>query len=508
MVNDMEENNRPVPAPEAGGDAGSEHGEARNRRRRGHRGGRRHGGGDKQKLHPETGNAPTPETGAEQAPRADRNEKKHHADNSRRDGGRDRRDGKKPMPANTDGKREEKRNGKNGGKNGGGRRDGRGGNRHRQDHIEQKDDIYGDLKEAQELAEWRAKIVLKSADGTVPGAPSLPRRASVFDASSESEEEVAIPEGIDLLGGPAPASTVSDEEKVEVIGVRFRSVGKLYYFDPKGTQVAAGSFAIVETARGPEFGEVSMGNSMVPVSETVTPLRPLIRVATEADIAHNAENREKEKSALAVCQKKVAEHKLDMKLIDVQYAFDNSKLLFYFSAEGRVDFRDLVKDLASAFHTRIELRQIGIRDEAKMLGGIGACGRVLCCSTFLPDFAQVSIKMAREQGLSLNSAKISGMCGRLMCCLRFEAETYAEEIRRTPANDSLVKTEDGVGVVISSNPLAATVRVRLKDAPDASPKQYARDAVEVIGREKRDKKGAPPQAEAKEASQKEEEEGK
>ncbi len=496
----MEEQNRPAPSPEAGGaPEKSEHGEARNRRRRGHRGGRHHGGGaNKQpRPRPEAEGEGAPKTAAEPAPKKNHPEKKNHHDSSKRDGNRDRRDGKKPSASGQDSKRDDKRTGKNGG-----RRDNRG-NRHRQDHVSQKDDIYGDPKEAQELAEWRAKIVLKSADGSVPSAPSLSKNPSFFsNFSKEAEsEEVAIPEGIDLLGGPtAPAPKETDAETVEVIGVRFRSAGKMYYFDPRGKAVKSGTFAIVETARGPEFGEVTMGNSMVPVTETITPLRPLLRVATEADIAHNAENREKEKSALAVCQQKIAEHKLDMKLIDVQYAFDNSKLLFYFSAEGRVDFRELVKDLASTFHTRIELRQIGIRDEAKMLGGIGACGRPLCCSTFLPDFAQVSIKMAREQGLSLNSAKISGMCGRLMCCLRFETETYAEEIRRTPPNDSLVKTEDGLGIVIGSNPIAGTVRVRLKDSPDATPKQYSRDSVEVLGREKKEKKTANDTSPVKETS--------
>jgi cell fate regulator YaaT (PSP1 superfamily) len=229
---------------------------------------------------------------------------------------------------------------------------------------------------------------------------------------------------------------------------------------------------------------------MVKVSETVTPLRPLIRIATEADIAHNEENRKKEKDALVICAKKIEEHELDMKLIDAQYAFDNSKLLFYFSSEGRVDFRELVKDLASVFRTRIELRQIGIRDEAKMLGGFGACGRLLCCSTFLPDFSQVSIKMAKEQGLSLNATKISGMCGKLMCCLRFESEVYSEEIKRTPAQGSTVKTEDGVGTVISVNPLAGTVRVLLKDTPDAPPKQYHRDTLTVLPKEKPRTEGA------------------
>lgn len=337
------------------------------------------------------------------------------------------------------------------------------------DRIPQKDDIYGDPKEERELAEWRAKIVLNSS------------------AEKETATDEPIPQLSDEELFASPAATVSikseeSEEQVEVIGIRFRSAGKVYYFDPRGQKLHKGDFAIVETARGLEFGEVSMENTMIGVSRTVTPLRPLIRVATPADVEHNAQNREKEKDALIICQQKIAAHKLDMKLIDVQYAFDNSKLLFYFSSEGRVDFRELVKDLASVFRTRIELRQIGIRDEAKMLGGIGSCGRMLCCSTFLPDFAQVSIKMAKEQGLSLNSAKISGMCGRLMCCLHFESEVYAEEIRRTPAVDSLVKTEDGIGTVISVNPLAGTIRVILKDMPDTPPKQYHRSEVTPLGK--------------------------
>ncbi|MBQ9784950.1 MAG: stage 0 sporulation family protein [Clostridia bacterium] len=280
----------------------------------------------------------------------------------------------------------------------------------------------------------------------------------------------------------APAD--SDEEKVEVVGIRFRSVGKMYYFAPNGFKVKKGEYAIVETARGPEFGDVCLGNTMVNASDTVSPLRPVLRVATKEDAAHNEENRKKEAEALVICQKKIAEHKLEMKLIEAQYAFDNSKLLFYFSSEGRVDFRDLVKDLASVFHTRIELRQIGIRDEAKMLGGIGACGRPLCCMTFLPDFAQVSIKMAKEQGLSLNSTKISGLCGRLMCCLRFESDVYSAEHKLTPSVGSTVKTEDGIGNVISTNPLAGTIRVVLKDSPDTPPKQYHRDTVTVLPKDK------------------------
>ncbi|MBE6601704.1 MAG: stage 0 sporulation protein [Ruminococcaceae bacterium] len=259
----------------------------------------------------------------------------------------------------------------------------------------------------------------------------------------------------------------------------------MYYFDPNRLQAAKGDSVIVETTRGPEFGEVCLANTKISADHVVSPLRPLLRIATPADVAKNEENREKESKAFGICQEKIAKHGLEMKLIEVQYAFDGSKLLFYFAAEGRVDFRELVKDLASVFRTRIELRQIGIRDEAKILGGIGACGRPLCCSTFLPDFAQVSIKMAKDQNLSLNSAKISGVCGRLMCCLRYESEVYAEEIRKTPSNDSLVRTPDGVGVVIGSTPLAGTVRVVLKDNPDTAPKQYHRDDVTVIGKEKK-----------------------
>ena len=351
-------------------------------------------------------------------------------------------------------------------------------------------------REEIELSELRAQIVLKAADGTTPtvyGAPPKPAPTPVKEEAKEERED-AIPaianevEPDDAPLSPAPETPTPVEEgnpKTEVVGVRFRSAGKMYYFDPHGISAKKGDFAIVETTRGPEFGDVCLENTMVNANDTVAPLRPLIRIATPADIAHNQENREKEKEALVICQEKIRAHGLGMKLIDVQYAFDNSKLLFYFSAEGRVDFRELVKDLASVFRTRIELRQIGIRDEAKMLGGIGACGRALCCSTFLPDFAQVSIKMAKEQNLSLNSTKISGVCGRLMCCLRYESDVYAEEIRKTPPHDALVRTEDGIGTVISSNPLAGTVRVVLRDAPDSAPKQYHRDAVTVLPKERK-----------------------
>ena len=340
-----------------------------------------------------------------------------------------------------------------------------------------------------ELSELRARIVMQAADGTKPVAfgASTVTAPTKPDATLENKVENDSPvTELSLDDYPALQTAKEDEgEKVEVVGIRFRSSGKMYYFAPHGIAAKKGEFAIVETTRGPEFGDVCLGNTMVNASDTVSPLRPLIRIATPADITKNAENREKEKSALKICQQKIEDHKLDMKLIDVQYAFDGSKLLFYFASEGRVDFRELVKDLASVFRTRIELRQIGIRDEAKMLGGIGACGRALCCSTFLPEFAQVSIKMAKDQGLSLNSSKISGVCGRLMCCLRYESEVYSEEIRKTPSNDSLVRTEDGIGTVISSNPLAGTIRVIFKDSPDTAPKQYHRDQVTVLPKEKK-----------------------
>ena len=444
----MEDNNKTAPAQNAQGNQASG-GENKNRRRRGHRGGKKHQE-KKQRAAAAAAAAAenaqkgedAPQKSEKNAPTASKNAPaKDKKNDNRNRSGRHQRDAKKQP-----------------------------------DRIQQKDDIYGDPKEEKELAEWRAKIVLNSAAATA---------APIEKEPEKNDEPMPQLSDEELFASPVATSTIASdesEEKVEVIGIRFRSAGKVYYFDPRGQKIKKGEFAIVETARGPEFGEVSLENTMVNVSETVTPLRPLIRVATPADVEHNAENREKERNALVVCQQKIEAHKLDMKLIDVQYAFDNSKLLFYFSSEGRVDFRELVKDLASVFRTRIELRQIGIRDEAKMLGGIGSCGRMLCCSTFLPDFAQVSIKMAKEQGLSLNSAKISGMCGRLMCCLHFESETYAEEIRRTPAIDSLVKTEDGVGTVISTNPLAGTIRVIFKDSPDTPPKQYHRSEVTPLGK--------------------------
>ena len=269
-------------------------------------------------------------------------------------------------------------------------------------------------------------------------------------------------------------------EEVEIIGLKFKDTGKTYYFDPKKITLAKGDDAIVETARGLEYGTVSIGNKTVKSSEIVPPLRAVVRKATEADKKQYNTNKELEKEAMVTCQKKIEEHELTMKLIDAEYTFDRSKLMFYFTAEVRVDFRELVKDLASVFRTRIELRQIGIRDEAKMLGGIGICGRPFCCSSFLNDFAQVSIKMAKEQNLSLNSAKISGTCGRLMCCLRFEHENYENEIKKTPKNDAKVKTPDGEGVVVESSPLTGYVKVKFSSPGGDTVKSYYRDDVTVI----------------------------
>lgn len=267
--------------------------------------------------------------------------------------------------------------------------------------------------------------------------------------------------------------------EVEIIGVKFKPSGKVYYFAAGKHHAGAEDRVIVETARGLEIGIVATPNKMVKESEIVPPLRPVVRIASAADIKHAEENKEKEKEAFEVCKKKIAEHKLDMNLVEAEYTFDNSKLLFYFTSDGRVDFRDLVKDLASVFRTRIELRQIGIRDEAKLLGGLGVCGRPFCCSSFLSDFVQVSIKMAKEQNFSLNSAKISGACGRLMCCLRYEHETYEEAIKKTPPLGSTVKTPAGNGVVIETNPLAELIKVRLEDKPE-SPRAFAVSDVTLL----------------------------
>ena len=257
----------------------------------------------------------------------------------------------------------------------------------------------------------------------------------------------------------------------EIIGVRFKSGGKQYYFDPKGIQVEPGQGVIVETAKGIEYGECLKGNTMVEDEAVVAPLRPMLRVATEEDERTVARNRGTEERAFHLCQEKIAEHKLDMKLVEVEYNFEGNKILFFFTSEGRVDFRALVKDLAGIFHTRIELRQIGVRDEAKMLGGLGICGKPFCCATFLDEFQPVSIKMAKTQNLSLNPTKISGTCGRLMCCLKYEQDAYEDAVKRMPKPESFVETPDGVGNVCQVNLLREQVKVRLDDAPE-TPKCY------------------------------------
>ena len=337
----MEDNNKTAPAQNtqaqnspAGG------GENKNRRRRGHRGGKKH----QEKKQRAAAAAAAAENAQKSDGAPQKSEKnadtvsKNAPNKSQKSDNRNRHNHRKK-----DGKKHP-------------------------DRLPQKDDVYGDPKEERELAEWRSKIVLNATPAPAPAKEEEPIDEPMSQLSNE--ELFASP-----ISTATPATSEENEEKVEVIGIRFRSAGKVYSFDPRGQKLKKGEFAIVETARGPEFGEVSLENTMVNVSETVTPLRPIIRIATPADVEHNAENREKEKEALVICQQKIEAHKLDMKLIDVQYAFDNSKLLFYFSSDGRVDFRELVKDLASVFRTRIELRQIGIRDEAKMLGGIGSCGR-------------------------------------------------------------------------------------------------------------------------------------
>lgn len=266
----------------------------------------------------------------------------------------------------------------------------------------------------------------------------------------------------------------------EVVGVRFKEVGKVYYFDPDGHIIKKGNRVIVETVRGVECGEVAMDNREIDDEQIVKPLKKIIRIADEKDIAQFHANKAKEKDAFAICQQKIANHKLDMKLVDVEYTFDGGKILFYFTADGRVDFRELVKDLAGVFKTRIELRQIGVRDESKMLGGLGICGRPFCCSSFLGEFQPVSIKMAKEQGLSLNPTKISGACGRLMCCLKYEQNAYEHLLKITPKPGAIVETNEGAGTVTDFSLLTGKLKVQLHNNPDAQPKVFDRKEVKLV----------------------------
>ncbi|NLB22116.1 MAG: stage 0 sporulation family protein [Clostridium sp.] len=248
---------------------------------------------------------------------------------------------------------------------------------------------------------------------------------------------------------------------VNIVGVRFKKAGKIYYFDPLDLELIEGDAVIVETARGVELGVVAIGEKPISDEEVVAPLKPVLRKATDEDIERHRKNIAREKEAMVICKEKIADHGLEMKLVDVEFTFDMNKVIFYFTADGRVDFRNLVKDLASVFRTRIELRQIGVRDEAKMKSGIGPCGRTLCCSSFLSDFTSVSIKMAKEQSLSLNPSKISGICGRLMCCLKYEQETYEEIRKRLPRYGSIVNTPLGRGEVINNNTIKEEIKVKI-----------------------------------------------
>lgn len=267
-----------------------------------------------------------------------------------------------------------------------------------------------------------------------------------------------------------------------VIGVRFKKAGKIYYFDPDNIAVHAGDSVIVETVRGMEFGDVVVNPKKILESEIISPLKKVIRIATEEDKIKIAENRAQEEEAYRVCQEKVNLHQLDMKLVDVEFTFDNNKIIFYFTADGRIDFRELVKDLATIFKTRIELRQIGVRDEAKMIGGLGLCGRALCCGSFLGEFEPVSIKMAKEQNLSLNPTKISGICGRLMCCLKYEQDFYEKTRKKMPKVGKEVLTPDGKGIVIENVVIKEKIKVKIL-LPDGTVdiREYPMTDVKPIG---------------------------
>ena len=265
-----------------------------------------------------------------------------------------------------------------------------------------------------------------------------------------------------------------------IVGVRFKKPGKIYFFDPKNLKIENGANVIVETANGEEFGEVAIINRLIPENKIVTPLKPVIRIATQKDIKHHQENKQKEKEAYDICLEKIKKHNLDMKLIDVEYKFDNSKILFYFTADGRIDFRELVKDLAAIFKVRIELRQIGVRDEIKRMGGNGMCGRELCCCSFLGNFDAVSIKMAKEQNISLNPSKISGNCGRLMCCLKYEQDVYEEKLERLPKIGAIVKTPDGEGEVCGVETLKENIKVRLKDGDEIFYRRFNVKDIKII----------------------------
>ena len=266
-----------------------------------------------------------------------------------------------------------------------------------------------------------------------------------------------------------------------IVGIRFKKPGKIYFFDPENLNLNTKDLVIVETSMGEELGEVVISKRNMPEEKIVSPLKKVIRIATPKDIKHHEENKKKEQEAFKICEEKIKKYNLDMHLTDVEYKFDNSKILFYFTADGRIDFRELVKDLAAVFKTRIELRQIGVRDEVKRIGGNGICGRELCCCSFLNDFETVSIKMAKEQNLSLNPSKISGNCGRLMCCLKYEQQAYEDKLERLPKVNSIVKTPDGEGIIDSVETLKEIVRVKFKDEDDdIFYKKYPASEIKII----------------------------
>lgn len=269
---------------------------------------------------------------------------------------------------------------------------------------------------------------------------------------------------------------------IRVVGVRFKTAGKIYYFDPDDIDVKFNDFVVVETIRGVEFGHAVLGPKEIAEEEIVTPLKKVLRIALDEDFDIHRENKKKASEAITICQEKVDEHGLRMKLVDVEYTFDNNKVIFYFTADGRVDFRELVKDLASIFRTRIELRQIGVRDEAKMVGGIGPCGRKVCCKQFLGEFDPVSIKMAKEQSLSLNPTKISGLCGRLMCCLKYEQDTYEELLVKMPQIGAIAITKDGKGTIVDSYTLLERVKIKVRLEDDTDDLLYYQiDEIELTG---------------------------
>ncbi|MBR3995502.1 MAG: stage 0 sporulation family protein [Clostridia bacterium] len=284
-----------------------------------------------------------------------------------------------------------------------------------------------------------------------------------------------------------------EAETVEVIGVRFREAGKVYYFDPRGCKIEKGQAVIVETARGVEYGFCAIANRFVSTDNIVPPLKPILRVATSEDTERYEGNKNLEAGAAKIFREKVRELGLEMSLIYVEYTFDNGKLLFYFTADGRVDFRELIKELAATFRTRIELRQIGVRDEAKIVGGLGICGRPVCCKSFLGEFSQVSIKMAKDQNLFINSSKISGTCGRFMCCIRYEDEVYQKEYEKTPKVDAIVETPEGKGVVVESNALKGQVKVLLDEKPDSVAVPFKCTEVKLLGYIKKDNENEVPE---------------